>query len=326
MMESVFAARYVRGIKEGFYESYLIRANHPTEPYAFSIRYTVMSPRQRPEEAVGELQGIWFDGETGQHRVVNKSLAIDEVEMAKDRLMVRIGGASLDEDKVAGEGASENGRMAWQLSYRGQQKPLFLLPPAWYEKGFPRAKSLVILPLAKFDGSLEIDGAPLSVNGWVGSVNHHWGVKYTDEYAWGQVAGFDGAEESFLEMATACLRWGPFRTPYVTPVVLRHRGEEFAFNTFFNLCDSRGSFSDYVWVFRAEKRGVRIEGTVSAPRESFAGFTYRNPPGGVKYGKSTCLAACEMKFEDKRGKRAFREALFTRHRAAFEILTPRPSI
>ena len=33
---------------------------------------------------------------------------------------------------------------------------------------------------------------------WIGSQNHNWGRKHTDSYAWGQVAGFDDAPQTFL--------------------------------------------------------------------------------------------------------------------------------
>mgnify|MGYP003575635323 CR=1 FL=1 len=52
----------------GFYESYFQRANHPTRPLAFWIRYTAFSPARHPEQARGELWAIYFDGET--HAIV----------------------------------------------------------------------------------------------------------------------------------------------------------------------------------------------------------------------------------------------------------------
>jgi len=178
---------------------------------------------------------------------------------------------------------------------------------------------MVLTPFARFNGDLSVNGQPFLIQDWLGSINHRWGSKYLDAFAWGQVVGFDTHNDSFLEAATACLRWGPIRTPYVTPLVLRHRGEEFAFNTFFQLCDSRGSFSEYVWVFRAETRGVRIEGTVSAPPERFVSLPYRTPLGEEKASLNTNLASCEVRFEDRRGATKVWETLFTRYRAAFEI-------
>ena len=314
-------SRYRSERKTGFYESYFVRANHPEKPWAFWIRYTLFSPRGRPEAAVGELWGVWFDGETGRHAAVKKVVPIAGCAFDPSRFFVRVGDAVLSDDSLQGTAASGGHHMTWRLDYHGRETPLLLLPLKRYSGNFPRAKSLVGLPLAVFNGFLAVDDRRIDIADWIGSQNHNWGTRHTDDYAWGQVAGFDTHGESFLEAATACMRFGFLRTPYVTPLVLRHRGEEFAFNTFLRICDSRGSFSPFTWVFRAETRGVRLDGTIAAPRESFVGLAYDNPPGGVKYCLNTKIASCEVRFEDRRGKKRKREVLFTKNRAAFEILT-----
>ena len=65
-------ARFRAGQMTGHYESFFQRANHPNRPLAFWIRYTVFSPRGHPEQAVGELWAIVFNGETGQPIVVKQ--------------------------------------------------------------------------------------------------------------------------------------------------------------------------------------------------------------------------------------------------------------
>lgn len=305
----------------GVYENYFIRANHPCDPYAFMIRYSLLRLPSCGEAPIGELCAIWFDGKSGHHLVLSCEVPAGEAEVARDGSSVCVGEAILGATKVQGTISTPEHHLSWALNVHGDKPPLSLLPPTGYEALFPQAKGIVLKPFALFDGAVSIDGHAVTIASWVGSVNHRWGGKHVDAYAWGQVAGFDTHEESFLEAATTCLRWGPVRTPYVTPLVMRHRGEEFAFNTFFRLCDSRGSFSEYVWVFRAETRGIRIEGTVSSPPERFVALTYRTPLGGVKSCLNTNLAACEIRFEDRRRNSRLRETLFTRHRAAFEIAT-----
>ena len=267
------------------------------------------------------MWGIWFDGEAGRHTVVKKIVPIASCDFAATRFSVRIGDAILEPQSLKGSVASGGHHLTWHLDYGGTQTPLLLLPLKRYMGKFPRSKSLVGLPLAVFNGFWAGDDKRIEIDDWVGSQNHHWGTRHSGDYAWGQVAGFDTHPESFLEAATACLRWGLLRTPYVTPVVLRHRGEEFAFNTFFRICDSRGSFSHFTWVFRAETRGILIDGTIAAPRDAFVGLAYPNPAGGLKHCITTKIASCEVRFEDRRGKKTKREVLFTRNRAAFEILT-----
>jgi len=45
-------SRYIQGQKRGHYESYFLRANHPSRPLAFWIRYTIFSPDKQPEKAI----------------------------------------------------------------------------------------------------------------------------------------------------------------------------------------------------------------------------------------------------------------------------------
>jgi hypothetical protein len=318
------ASRY-RGQPGGFYESYFQRANHPARPLAFWIRYTIFSPKGRPGDAIGELWAVWFDGETGRHAVAKSELPIGQLGFSREGLEARIGEASLGPGALKGAAASRGHRIEWDLGYGGEAQPLFLLPPSLYAAGFPKAKSLVGLPLARYRGTLVVDGKTIAIEDWVGSQNHNWGSKHTDRYAWGQVAGFDNAPESFLEVATGQLKVGPLWTPRLTPMVLRHGGEEYALRSIGQaLFGARGSFGGsrprplLQWEFRSVAAGVTIEGTISAPREAFVGLRYYNPPGGEKWCLNSKIASCRLVL-----KRAGRpdEVLETANRAAFEILT-----
>jgi hypothetical protein len=221
-------------------------------------------------------------------------------------------------------GAVESGgrALAWNLAYEGDSTPILLLPPRLYQGGFPAAKSLVSLPLARFNGELSVNGEAIDVADWVGSQNHNWGSRHTDLYAWGQVAGFDSHPESFLEVATARLKIGPFRTPPITPLVLRHRQREYALTGLLRGLRARGGFDYFNWEFRSETAEVAIEGVISAPRDAFVGLGYRNPPGGAKHCLNSKIAACRLCVRDKRSGAS--EILETKSRAAFEILTGDP--
>ena len=173
--------------------------------------------------------------------------------------------------------------------------------------------------MARYSGALQVDGKPVQIEEWLGSQNHNWGAKHTDRYAWGQVAGFDNAPDSFLEVATGQLRIGPFWTPRLTPLVLRHGGEEFALRALGQaLGRARGEFGYFHWSFRSAAPGVTIEGTISAPKTAFVGLRYYNPPGGEKWCLNSKIASCRLVL--KRDGRPD-ETLETQHRAAFEILT-----
>lgn len=312
-------ARYRPGQKAGHYESYFLRANHPVRPLAFWIRYTIFSPDGAPEQALGELWAIHFDGESGEHLAVKKELALERCAFSGSELKVHVGDAFLERGKLEGSASAGERTIAWDLSFRGDAPPLFLLPAARYEGALPRAKSLVGLPLAEFDGFLFVDGNAVDVVGWIGSLNHNWGSRHTDHYAWGQVAGFDTHPESFLEVATARMKLGPLWTPFMTLVVLRHDGQELALNSARQALRARGSFRYFAWSFATENEDVKLEGRIEAPREAFVGLRYMNPPGGIKHCLNSKIAACELTLLRKRDGSV--QTLSARHRAAFEILT-----
>ncbi len=314
--------RYQPGQKAGHYESFFQRANHPSRPLAFWIRYTIFSPAGRPEEALGELWAVYFDGETGQHVVVKKEVPFGQCEFSRSGFSVRVADASLGPGTLKGSAASGGQAISWDLRFAGASGPLFLLPRYAYEIGFPKAKTLVGLPMAVYGGSLMVNGREIPVGEWVGSQNHNWGSKHTDHYAWGQVAGFDSHPDSFLEAATAQVRLGPFWTPPMTLLVLRHRGEEIALNSLMKSAMAKGIFRYFAWEFRSETGRVTVSGTIKAPPEAFVGLSYANPPGGTKHCLNTKLASCELELVRRGAGRAVAtEVLLTRQRAAFEILT-----
>ncbi|HNZ31573.1 MAG TPA: hypothetical protein PKJ25_05705 [Smithellaceae bacterium] len=314
--------RYLPGQKKGHYESFFQRANHPARPLAFWIRYTIFSPRNAPQNALGELWAVFFNGETNRHVAAKKEVAFQECAFAGDKFFVKIASAVLEKSRLTGAASSGGHEVSWNLSFTGAAEPLFLLPPGLYDKGFPKAKSLVGVPNAVYNRLLHVDGEEFAIKDWIGSQNHNWGSKHTDDYAWGQVAGFDNNPDSFLEVATARVKVGPFWTPYMTPLVLRYRGEEIALNSLTQMFRAEGAFDYFTWKFRSANDSADVEGTIKAPKEVFVGLNYYNPPGGSKYCLNTKIASCQLKLNRKiKGKSAEAEILSTKHRAAFEILT-----
>ena len=312
-------SRYRPGDPKGFYESYFLRANHPRRPLAFWIRYTLFAPAGRPEAAVGELWAVVFDGDSGRHVAVKTEVAFSRCAFGAGSLDVTVGEAVLGPAGLTGAAASGADRIAWDLAYAGTQRPLLLFDERLYDAPLPRAKSLVPLPLARFEGTVTVNDTTLDVAGWVGSQNHNWGTRHTDRYAWGQVAGFDDHPDTFLELATAQLKLGPMWTPHLTPLVLRHGGREIALNTLGRMARAYGRFGYFDWQFRSGDDEVEVEGFMLAPDSAFVGLRYGNPPGGHKHCLNTKIATCEVRLTEKRDGTV--TELTTRHRAAFEILT-----
>jgi hypothetical protein len=309
-------ARYRQGQSRGHYESWFLRANHPTRKLAFWIRYTIFAPHRRSQDAIGELWAIHFDGERRLIRTAKSEIPIRDCAFAPRGLDVRIGGAMLTAGELRGS-ASDLHSSRWALTYRDGGRPVIFLPEPLYEARFPKAKSLCTRPRVVFDGEFEVDGESIVIDGWTGSENHNWGSRHTDSYAWGQVVGFDDAPEAFLECATARLKLGPFWTPAMTIVCLRFGGHDYRLNSGLQPFRAMGGRKDFDWHFDSAQAGVRIHGRIHAAPEDFVSLTYYNPPGGTHTCLNSKLAACALTLE-RPGERPV--MLATRHRAAFEIL------
>lgn len=312
--------RYRRGQSNGHYESFFQRANHPTRPLAFWIRYTIFAPAGAPERAIGELWAVYFDGETNEHAVAKSEFPYSHASFEPDDFRARIEEATLDRDGLRGRASGER-TISWDLTFSGDEPPLFLLDPSRYESSFPKAKALVGLPLARYDGTIEIGSETVRIDGWVGSQNHNWGSKHTDEYAWGQVAGFDESPDTFLEIGTGRLKIAGLWTPRFTPIVLRRNGEDIALRSLKQALKNHGRYEPFAWHFAAETERFEIEGSMSAPASAFVGLRYYNPPGGIKHCLNTKIASAEVRLVDR--ERGTRETFTSRTRAAFEILTDR---
>jgi hypothetical protein len=172
--QQVNHARYRAGQTNGHYESFFQRANHPTRPLAFWIRYTVFSPHGRPQDAMGELWAIWFDGERQQHVAVKEEFPVGSFSFDTQKFEVAIGDARLQPGGLKGTARSKQHSIVWDLTFQGDADPLFLLPLSRYEASLPAAKSLVGLPFAVYDGTIMVDGEKIDIQHWVGSQNHNW--------------------------------------------------------------------------------------------------------------------------------------------------------
>lgn len=309
-------AQYRPGQPAGHYESFYQRANHPERPLAFWIRYTMFAPNHDPGAAIAELWAVAFDGETGRHTVAKEEFPIADCEFDRDAFGVRVGGNRLGPGTLVGSA----GAIAWDLAYEGDEPPVLLLPPKLYAGGFPKAKSLVPLPLARYRGGYSVAGERIDVDGWIGSQNHNWGSQHTHRYAFGQVAGFDDAPDSFLEVATAQARVaGPIMTPELTTLVLRHGGAEYALVSVRRAWRATARYGYYHWDFATGDDKVRITGRINAERDSFVGLRYYDPPGGVKHCLNTKIGAAQVTVRHRESGRT--ETLRTDNRALFEILT-----
>jgi hypothetical protein len=309
--------RYKQGTTAGHYESYFIRANHPTEPRAFWIRYTIFSPKNHPEKAIGEIWFIYFDKSLTQPVSSKSEFPIGECVFYPSHFNMQIGnGNFIQQNQAIGQSKA----IKWNLNFKSSENALFLLPLHLYQLPFPKAKSIVSQPFSIFNGIIKTENLNIEIDNWIGSQNHNWGQKHTDAYAWGQVCGFDNAPDSFLEVISAQLKVAFVKTPILTILVFRHKGKEYRINEIKYWFRSKARYKYFDWNFTCENEEIKIKGRIFGDAEDFIGLNYYNPPGGNKYCLNSKIVSCELQIDFK-GKNIQTEYIHTESRAAFEILT-----
>ncbi len=300
-----------------YYESRFIRANAADRAQALWLRSTLLLPTAGAP--VADSWVMVFDPDGAGNQALKVPHPIDQSDFDDDAWTARIGGTSIDDRSARGSLTAAGRTARWDLRITpGDEAPVRLLTDRGYKARFPAAKTMVRHPLARFDGSVELDGTGVQVTGWTGSVNHNWGRRHTPAYAFGQVCGFDGAPASSLEIVTAHAAVGPVKLPAATLLVLRHDGREVAVRSVLATRHTRGEYEPFRWSFGARVDGFTVDGEITAQERDVIGLTYTDTGGDSKYCYNSALATCRIMLS---GSGLAATELTATRRAMFEILT-----
>ena len=187
--------------KAGHYESFYLKLCHPEEPLGVWLRYTV---HKRPGAlATGSLWFTLFEPDGPRAAKVTVP-----APRSGDGDWLSVGEARVGDGRAEGSIAGE---VEWDLRFESGEPPLLHLPRRWmYSASVPRTKLLTVLPGARFDGSLAVDGRELRVDGWRGMVGHNWGVQHAERWIW--LHGLTG-DGDWLDVAIGRIKLGPDDDP-----------------------------------------------------------------------------------------------------------------
>jgi hypothetical protein len=289
-------------IEAGHYESFYLKACHPSEALGVWIRYTVHKrPGALPN---GSVWVTLFDGAAEGPRAHKETLPAPTV----GRDWIGVG------DDVMGDGyarASIEGA-EWDLSFARTERPLYHLPRGWmYKARLPRTKLLSPVPRARFAGSLRVDGRDLSLDGWNGVIGHNWGAQHAERWIW-----LHGLTESgdWLDAAIGKVKLGRFTTPWVGSGAVSLRGQRMRLGGPGRRLEVRETPESCDFVLTG--RGVRVRGTVAAARKDIVGWVYADPDGS-EHNTANCSIA-DMRVVVERDGEGVSE-LVVPHAAAYEL-------
>jgi hypothetical protein len=282
--------------KAGHYESFYLKACHPSEPAAVWIRYTVH--KHPGEEPDGSLWFTLFDRSADGPRASKVTLP-GPAPGGKDWL--RVGESAIGAGRAAGAAPSERCNASWDLRFEAPERPLFHLPRGWmYSAPLPRTKLLSPAPAARFDGLLTVDGREVDLAGWRGMIGHNWGSQHAERWIWLHGLGFDGAgEATWLDAAIGKVKLGPLTTPWVGNGALSVDGERIMLGGLGRKAEVDEQPDRCA--FALPGQDVRVRGQVQAERKDFVGWVYSDPDGG-EHHTVNCSAA-DMRLEVHRAGR-----------------------
>lgn len=271
------------GRKAGHYESFYLKACHPSEPVGLWIRYTV---HKRPgAEPTGSLWFTLFDGDP---RPVKQTFP---APAAGGDDYIRIGEAAFAPGIVRGEAAGEGRTAGWDLSFDSSTEPLHHLPRPWmYRAPLPRTKLLSPHPDVRFSGRAEIDGHSVELDGWRGMVGHNWGAQHAERWIWVHAAGMGEDGEAWLDAALGRIKLGSFTTPWIANGVLSVGGERHRLGGPGRARRTEVRETPQRCELVLPGHDLTVQGILSAPRESFVGWVYADPDGSEHHAVNCSVA------------------------------------
>jgi hypothetical protein len=261
----------------GHYESYYLRAVHPSELRGFWIRYTVTVPPGGPP--TGQLWFTLFDRSASGSRAVR--VDIGEPGFGLGDEWIRLGNSGYGASRVAGEARSDGCSANWSLRHRSSEPPLLHLSRSWmYRARLPRTKLVSLSPATVFDGAIEVDGERIDVDGWPGMIGHNWGEQHAEQWIWLSGLGFDGrGPDSWLDVAVGRVHVGGVTTPWIANGALSLNGIRLPLGGLGRRVSVNAA--DDGCTLQIPGSGGTVTAMASAPPEAFVEWDYANPDGAV---------------------------------------------
>jgi hypothetical protein len=295
---------------KGHYESFYVRACHPSEPLGIWIRHTVHKrPGERPKASV------WFalfepDGPSAS------KVTTDDLEAPGDGY-VRIGDSSIAPGTLTGSAPSDRLKPTWQLAYDDGAPAFRHLPRGWmYRAPVPRTKTLSPHPSTTFSGTVTVGDRDIALDRWPGMVGHNWGAEHAERWIWTDGLAFDGRDGAYFDAAIGRIKVGPLTTPWIGNACLALDGELHRLGGPKAIRATTVTETPTRAEFTLPGDGITVKGTVEAPRERFVGWVYADPDGPEHNTVNCSIATMELTVE-RPGKPP--ATLRTEHGATYEL-------
>ncbi|WP_433305885.1 hypothetical protein ACQP2F_19275 [Actinoplanes sp. CA-030573] len=301
------------GPAAGHYESFFLKATRPGGGRAVWIRCTT---HKRPGEALtGSVWFTMFDAGAPAPVAAKATFPADAVE-APPGGYLRVGEASLTPGAARGAIAVPGVAVDWELTYTDRAAVFRHLPYDFlYRTPLPRTKLLSPHPDVRVSGSMTVNGEPVVLDDWPGTVGHNWGAEHAERWIWLQANEFREAG-GFFDAGLGRIRLGSLTTPWAANAVLHLDGVPHRLGGLRGGCSTRVNESPTACEFELGGGDVRVRGRVSADARKFVGWVYADPVGPEHNTVNCSIADLDLTVE-RRGRPP--KTLTCRGAAAYEL-------
>ena len=300
----------------GHYESTYLVANHPNEPVAVWIRYTVHKPPGRP--ASGSIWFTVFEPSGPTAVKVTEGLPVSD-----DGRLLGVGTAgTVRRDGAEGALSGHGVSASWDLRFEPVAGALHHLPSRWmYRAPIPKTKSTSPYPSMRVNGTVTVSGRVLSLEGWPGMLGHNWGAEHAHRWIWLRGASFVDHPDAWLDVVIGRIKVGPVVLPWIANGALTLDGPDGARQRVGGVgrratVRERPDGCDLVLSGRAVSLTVHVH----APIATSVGWEYADPSGGRHQVRNCSIAGIDVEVRPARGADGVTSRrLVTAHGGVYEL-------
>ena len=295
----------------GMYESFYLRAVSPDEPVGAWIRYTV---EKAPGLAArGSLWVSVFDADAGApftHRQSSEDLTVPAdgwIEVGGDSRFgparaqghVQLSEAASASRQSGGPAEGRPDEVRWTLDIRPDAPELRHFKQPWlYRAPLPRTKLTSPAPAARFDGTIELPGRTLQLDGWRGMVGHNWGSEHAERWIWLHGIDFREDANAWLDVALGRVLVAGRLTPWMASGAICIDGRRSRLGGLgargLKVAESPARCS----LTLPGEHGLTVEAHVDTPPGSSAEWRYNDPgadsPSGEHYVSNCSVASLAL--------------------------------
>jgi len=294
----------------GHYESFYLRASHPSEPLGVWIRHTVHKPPGKP--ATGSVWFTLFDADGPQA----SKITTGSPSVPPDAY-IRIDDSEIGPGRAVGSAHSDQLSPSWDLTFEDGAPVFHHLPRGWmYRAPVPRTKTLSPHPSTNFSGTVTVGERKIELDGWRGMVGHNWGAEHAERWIWTNGMGFDGHPDSYLDAAIGRIKLGRFTTPWIGNGVLFAEGELYRLGGPGAVRSTVVRETPHGAQIVLPGKGVKVSARVGAEVSQFVGWEYADPDGGGHNTVNCSIASMTLSI-DRDGRPPLE--LHTDHGATYEL-------